>query len=82
MNYPPLAEFNLVGGTALALQKGHRVSVDLDLFGPELDKDAILNGLEEPYAVLVDANYFLSFEIRAVKVDILKYDAYFIPNNH
>lgn len=25
--------FNLVGGTALALQIGHRISVDLDLFG-------------------------------------------------
>lgn len=27
------AETRLVGGTALALQLGHRVSVDLDLFG-------------------------------------------------
>ena len=25
-------EFNLVGGTALALKIGHRVSVDIDLF--------------------------------------------------
>jgi hypothetical protein len=27
-----LSDFNLVGGTALALQLGHRISVDLDLF--------------------------------------------------
>ena len=30
---PALAETRLVGGTALALQLGHRVSVDLDIFG-------------------------------------------------
>ncbi len=27
-----LKPFNLVGGTALALQLGHRISVDIDLF--------------------------------------------------
>jgi Nucleotidyl transferase AbiEii toxin, Type IV TA system len=27
-----LREFNLVGGTALALQVGHRTSIDIDLF--------------------------------------------------
>ena len=30
---PVLKESRLVGGTALALQLGHRKSVDLDLFG-------------------------------------------------
>ena len=30
---PALAETRLVGGTALAMQLGHRVSVDLDFFG-------------------------------------------------
>ena len=30
---PALAETRLVGGTALALQLGHRISVDLDVFG-------------------------------------------------
>ena len=29
----PLADMRLVGGTALALQLGHRTSVDIDLFG-------------------------------------------------
>lgn len=29
---PKLQEFNLVGGTALALQIGHRISIDIDLF--------------------------------------------------
>jgi len=32
MQYSDLQKFYLVGGTALALQLGHRISVDLDLF--------------------------------------------------
>jgi Nucleotidyl transferase AbiEii toxin, Type IV TA system len=32
MNQPLLEPFYLVGGTALALQLGHRFSVDLDLW--------------------------------------------------
>lgn len=32
MQMPALNEFHLVGGTALALFYGHRLSVDLDLF--------------------------------------------------
>ena len=33
MNHPLLNEMRLVGGTSLALQYGHRRSVDLDFFG-------------------------------------------------
>ena len=33
MKIPELTGFNLAGGTSLALQIGHRLSVDLDLFG-------------------------------------------------
>ncbi|NJN50232.1 MAG: nucleotidyl transferase AbiEii/AbiGii toxin family protein [Polaribacter sp.] len=36
---PELAEFQLVGGTSLALQIGHRQSIDLDFFTPNLDFD-------------------------------------------
>lgn len=32
MSDSKLQEFNLVGGTALALQIGHRISIDIDLF--------------------------------------------------
>jgi len=36
--------FNLVGGTALSLQIGHRISTDIDLFTEEkLNKEEILN---------------------------------------
>src|SRR6185295_10167066 len=74
MEFPPLSGFNLVGGTALALQKGHRVSVDLDLFGQPFDKQAILKNLNEPFSIKSEADYFLMLVLRDVKVDILKYD--------
>ena len=32
MQIPSLSAYQLVGGTALALQLGHRTSLDLDLF--------------------------------------------------
>ena len=32
MQKPELKEFSLVGGTALSLLYGHRISIDLDLF--------------------------------------------------
>lgn len=32
MKLPSFADFRLVGGTALSLHLGHRMSVDIDLF--------------------------------------------------
>lgn len=32
MECPHFNPFRLVGGTALSLQRGHRISVDIDLF--------------------------------------------------
>jgi Nucleotidyl transferase AbiEii toxin, Type IV TA system len=47
MDIASLNEFRLVGGTALALQYGHRLSVDVDLFtGNYFDNDNILMALE------------------------------------
>ena len=53
--------FYLAGGTALALQIGHRLSVDLDLFSPTEDIPSIRLELERalrPYqAVLADSSW-------------------------
>lgn len=39
--------FNLVGGTSLALQIGHRLSVDIDLFGnAEINSEQIIKTLK------------------------------------
>lgn len=41
---PLLHSFHLVGGTALALQIGHRISIDIDLFTrDDYDVDDVLN---------------------------------------
>ena len=49
---PELNEFYLVGGTALALQLGHRNSIDIDLFTlKEFDDTEILELINKPYDV-------------------------------
>lgn len=50
---PELKDFHLVGGTALALQLGHRNSVDIDLFClNEFNDDSILNLLNNNFSVV------------------------------
>ena len=44
------AHFYLAGGTALALQIGHRRSVDLDFFSPTEDIPTLRHGLEDALA--------------------------------
>lgn len=45
------ATFTLYGGTALALQLGHRQSIDFDFFGPAFDPDELLRSIR----FLIDA---------------------------
>ncbi|PLK42220.1 nucleotidyl transferase AbiEii/AbiGii toxin family protein [Emticicia sp. TH156] len=76
MQDPLLKEFYLVGGTALALQIGHRISVDIDLFTNNPFDSIILSAeLKEKYNFKENLNrgYFLQGEIKDIKVDILKY---------
>ena len=41
-----LKDFNLVGGTSLSLQIGHRLSIDIDLFSTKgFDEQALLKHL-------------------------------------
>ncbi len=75
MLMPQLDPFFLVGGTALALQYGHRFSVDLDLFtNDSFDFEALLEALNEEFTVSVEStskNIFITF-INDVKVDFVK----------
>lgn len=74
MTLSSLGNMNLVGGTALALQLGHRISIDLDLFGEELpDREQFLNELNEAANPLSSQDYFFAFEVRGVKVDVLRF---------
>ena len=69
-----LSTTRLVGGTALALQIGHRISVDLDLFSKEpLDINAIEQILTHKFNF---STHFISKgsvrgEIDGIKIDIL-----------
>jgi len=71
---PSLQDFYLVGGTALALQIGHRKSIDLDLFtDSECDQDLILSEFEWEYEEFGRSKIFLGVRIQGIKVDIVKY---------
>lgn len=69
-----LKDFFLVGGTALALQIGHRISIDLDLFTTDsFDDNAVLSELENKYNFQLDyqSGNTLKGEIKGVKVDLI-----------
>lgn len=54
---PEFQDLRLVGGTSLALQIGHRKSIDLDLFGTiEIEPDELLDLYTNKY---VDGSAFM-----------------------
>ena len=77
--HPELRETRLVGGTALALQYGHRQSIDLDFFGrlPQ-DKDELIAmaSTEGKGTVHNRSNLVLQMVIEGVKVDFVDYSRY------
>lgn len=76
---PEVKELRLVGGTALALQYGHRKSVDLDFFGrlPE-DKDELIDVVRRvgDVTVLNRSKIILQMVVNQVKVDFVDYSRY------
>ena len=76
---PELAQTRLVGGTALALQYGHRQSIDLDFFGilPE-DKEKLVEMTKRVGNVLVTnrSKMILQTVINQIKVDFVDYSRY------
>lgn len=73
---PELAELRLVGGTALALQIGHRMSIDLDLFG-KWNYDDSLEPLLSRCGEVILNNYqrkMQFFTINGIKTDFVEYD--------
>ena len=77
---PVLADTRLVGGTALAMQLGHRISVDLDIFG----KWNYSEDLADSFSAIGQAEKesgtpngrMAFFYIDGVKVDCVAYDMY------
>ena len=76
-----LESTRLVGGTALALQLGHRTSVDLDLFGHISCDDIQLRKMLASHGQLQVINMSRNvklFTIDGIKVDIVDYDSEWI----
>ena len=76
MKDPLLSPFNLVGGTALALQLGHRKSIDLDLFSQEpIDVELLHRHLSDKYGFVLSysAKDTLKGDINGVKIDCITY---------
>jgi len=71
-----LDTLRLVGGTALALQIGHRKSIDLDLFGKietdEFELLEILSNVGETIMISNSKNIKI-FSVNGIKVDIVNY---------
>ena len=71
-----LKHFFLVGGTALSLQIGHRVSVDLNLFtDKDYSTDELIPLLLKEYSVspILQHPQTLICEINGVKVDFIRF---------
>ncbi len=75
------ADFRLVGGTALALQIGHRISVDIDLFSTDsFDQEALIQHLEKGFGFQMQYSHKNTLKgiINNVFVDILTHPYPFI----
>jgi len=71
-----LKQFFLVGGTALSLQIGHRISVDLDLFtDKDYSTDELIPLLLKDYSVtpILQHPQTLICKINGVKVDFIRF---------
>lgn len=76
---PALREMRLVGGTALALQYGHRQSVYLDFFGRFTTSQEELIDLTRTIgniSILNQTSHILQMTINQIKVDFVDYSRY------
>lgn len=81
MELPALKDFNLVGGTALALYFGHRLSVDIDLFSTsEFDNGILADEISKNFPGFQYRNTHnpigLFGFIDDIKVDFVRYHHY------
>ena len=71
-----LDRFNLAGGTGLALQFGHRLSLDLDFFAKEqFDEEMLLQRVQalDGFALVAKAPHTLHATVQETKVSFLGY---------
>lgn len=87
MAYKPLNQYSLVGGTALSLQLGHRISEDLDLFIlKDFDKTKMQVALKKKFKNRIDIHSSVKnslgvfAHIDGIKLDIVKHPYPLIKN--
>jgi len=76
MSDPEYNAFTLVGGTAMALQIGHRISVDLDLFGNRVvDTDDFFELIHSlgKVRLMTKSRNILVLDVDGIKVDFVHY---------
>lgn len=80
MAEPLFSKLRLVGDTSLALQFGHRQSIDLDMFGELSDDDEAIDktikGIAKSITVLKDSPHIKIYDLDGVKVDFVDYSRY------
>ena len=78
MRQPLLEQMRLVGGTSLALQYGHRQSVDLDFFGNTTeDVDELTEMMHDCAENVIRGNCtkrIKAYYLNNIKVDLVNYD--------
>lgn len=80
---PIFSEMRLVGGTSLALQIGHRKSIDIDLFGLlNVDFNSLTDELKTigQVVVLGNSKNIHTYLIDEIKVDIVHFDYPWLKN--
>ena len=76
LQIPVFSDLRLVGGTSLALQLGHRKSVDIDLFGLlEVDDLSVSTALKafNSVTIIQKSENITVYSIEGIKVDIVNY---------
>lgn len=79
MSQEELKDLRLVGGTSLALQYGHRQSIDLDFFGkPQSSQEEMIEMAQRmgDLRILNRTNSILQMVLNGVKVDVVDYGCY------
>lgn len=74
---PEFSLLRLVGGTSLALQYGHRVSIDLDFFGKIQTDDDTIKSILHKYGtlkVIKESANIKVYILNNIKIDIVNYN--------
>lgn len=73
---PLFSTVRLVGGTALALQYGHRNSIDLDFFGKiDVDAESVKDVLRKygTLRIIKESSNIKIYQLDGIKIDIVNY---------